>query len=63
MDNTSHRFQKRYQLLMWIVPVLIVSLGFSGCETMRRKFVRQKKKKETAEFIPVLEPIEYPGPV
>ncbi len=31
----------------------------SGCQSLRRKFVRQKKKPADEKFIPILEPIEY----
>ena len=36
----------------------------SSCETLRKKFIRQKKKdlSESAELAPVLEPQEYPAP-
>jgi hypothetical protein len=32
----------------------------SGCETLRKKFVRQKKKdREGQELIPIFEPVDY----
>jgi hypothetical protein len=35
--------------------------GLCGCETLRRKFVRQKKStKDSEEVAPVLDPIDYP---
>jgi len=47
---------------------LITTVLLTGCEPLRKKFIRQKKKKEeTSDFIPVLEPQEYPvkknGPI
>ena len=43
-----------------ILP-LVVLLNFSGCENLQKKFRRQKKKKdiEAANFIPVLQPVDY----
>ena len=44
--------------------VLIGGFIFSGCESLHKKFVRQKKKDALVnnDFIPVLEPQEYPRP-
>jgi hypothetical protein len=41
---------------------LVVTVLSTGCEPLRKKFVRQKKKDKegTGDFIPVLEPEEYP---
>lgn len=37
---------------------------FSGCEPLRKKFIRQKKKSEDInQVMPVLVPEEYPAPV
>ena len=41
---------------------LVLSFSLSGCEPLRKKFIRKKKKEkeETAETIPILEPVDYP---
>lgn len=46
-----------------IVCALMVGSLLAGCSpAMRKKFVRQKNKTdESTEFIPVLEPIDYPN--
>lgn len=44
--------------------VITILLTAGGCESLRKKFVRQKKKDQTKkEFIPVLDPIDYPAKV
>ena len=41
--------------------LLVTMLTAGGCEPLRKKFVRQKKKTdESSKFIPVLDPIDYP---
>lgn len=47
-----------------IIAVLVMSLTMSSCEPLRKKFTRQKKKNASADmdFIPVLEPQDYPAP-
>ncbi len=44
--------------------MLAMTLSFSSCESLRKKFTRQKKKSDIQDsnFIPVLEPEEYPAP-
>src|SRR3989344_1830966 len=37
--------------------------GLTGCEPLRKKFTRAKKKVQETEDIPILEPIEYPKTV
>jgi hypothetical protein len=51
---------KAYALIACLVAT---SITFSACEPLRKKFTRQKKKDASAEqdFIPVLEPQEYPA--
>ena len=46
-----------------VVWCLAISLVSGGCEPLRKKFTRQKKKEDAAseKFIPVLEPEEYPS--
>jgi len=45
-----------------IVCLFVAASLLSGCEPLRKKFTRKKKrdKGESAKFIPVLEPIDYP---
>ena len=59
------RARKIRPLMVVMVSLVAVSFLLSGCETLKRKFTRQKKKdKEQAEeFVPVLEPEEYPEKV
>ncbi len=47
-----------------LAGVLIFSLSLSSCDSLRKKFTRQKKKGDATEqaFVPVLEPQEYPAP-
>ena len=52
---------KRSSIIM-IVAVLAMSLSFSSCETLRKKFTRKKKQAEEKDFAPVLEPQEYLAP-
>jgi hypothetical protein len=49
----------------WLTVCLcaVVLVSSAGCEPLRKKFTRQKKKGDTSkEIIPVLEPVEYPVP-
>lgn len=60
MNNVWHRGVFGFRLSAGVVclSVLLVSVG--GCASLRKKFVRQKKKAAQAEeFIPVLDPIDY----
>lgn len=60
MNNVWHRgaFGLRLSVGVVCLSVLLVSVG--GCASLRKKFVRQKKKDAKAEeFIPVLDPIDY----
>ena len=43
-----------------ILSVFILTGLLSGCEPLRKKFVRKKKRLQKEEFIPVLDPIDYP---
>ena len=46
-----------------IACLLAVSVSFSACEPLRKKFTRQKKKDAAdMNFVPVLEPQDYPAP-
>lgn len=42
-----------------LVVTVCAAVCLSGCQSLRRKFVRQKKKAAEEKFIPILEPIEY----
>ena len=51
------------RLLVSISCLLVFCISLSSCDNLRKKFVRQKKAgQETTDFIPVLEPQEYPAP-
>lgn len=43
---------------------LTITVLLTGCEPLKKKFVRQKKKDKegTGDFIPVLQPEDYPAP-
>ena len=55
-------FSIRRNLLLMCALCLVVTLVSSGCEPLRKKFTRQKKKNQAVndKFIPVFEPEEYP---
>ena len=48
-----------------LIGILVLAIASSGCEPLRKKFIRQKKKdqQDTSGVIPILEPIDYPEPV
>ncbi len=48
-----------------ICLLLALAVGLTGCSTLKKKFTRKKKKTDTeaAEFVPVLQPEEYPEKV
>ncbi len=54
-----------HNLFLPVVGLLCICLTLSSCEPLRKKFIRQKKKgvAEDSNFIPVLEPQEYPNPL
>src|SRR5437899_1682173 len=58
--NNSRSSLKAFLFFSLILVFLISSLG---CEPLRKKFVRQKKKEQKEEFEPVLDPIDYPAAV
>ena len=47
-----------------LAALLTLCVSFSACDTLRKKFTRQKKQDETQnpDFVPVLEPKDYPAP-
>ncbi len=55
-------FNKKIGRIFFVIAgVAFLSLSLSGCTTLRKKFIRKKKKsKQSESFIPVLEPIDYP---
>ncbi len=55
---------RRSKLLLSIIAIVVMSVSLSACEPLRKKFTRQKKKDrmENKDFVPVLEPLEYPAP-
>src|SRR3989338_1218458 len=48
-----------------VVVAVCAAVVFSGCEPLRKKFVRQKKKDASAatEVVPILQPEVYPEKV
>ena len=52
------------KMVLVIAGLLVFSLSLSSCDTLRKKFTRQKKKGQAEDqtFVPVLEPEEYPAP-
>ena len=46
-------------VLMLVIAVFAAG-ALSGCEPLRKKFVRKKKMDKTNEVIPVLDPVDYP---
>ena len=59
-----NNFDQRKKVVLVIVGLLVVSLSLSSCDSLRKKFIRQKKKggAEDQAFVPVLVPDEYPEP-
>lgn len=59
MKNNSIAFRR---MLTVCSLCLVLTISLTGCEPLRKKFVRQKKKEKegTGDFIPVLEPEIYP---
>jgi len=56
------RMKRRSALPKVILCILVMTVSLSGCEPLRKKFIRKKKKdnKQATDFVPVLEPIDYP---
>ncbi len=57
-------FNRHKKAVLVITGILVASLSLSSCDTLRKKFTRQKKKGEAEDqtFVPVLMPEEYPAP-
>lgn len=51
------------QFFTVVACLVMFSVGLCACDTLKKKFIRQKKGgQETTDFVPVLEPQEYPAP-
>ena len=46
--------------ISYLLCFCVVSSSLAGCSSLRKKFTRKKKKDFTAEFEPVLNPVDYP---
>ncbi|MBF0385710.1 MAG: hypothetical protein HQL27_07535 [Candidatus Omnitrophica bacterium] len=57
MDLSNRGIQRQ---IIIFTAVSFLCLTIQGCEPLRKKFVRQKKKDQGSEVVPVLEPITYP---
>lgn len=60
MDN---RKKARALRAFGLMTLLCFVFSSSGCEPFRKKFTRKKKEEKVEEFIPVLDPIDYPASV
>ncbi|MBF0571309.1 MAG: hypothetical protein HQL12_05500 [Candidatus Omnitrophica bacterium] len=58
-------FNPHKKAVLVLAGILVLSLSLSSCDSLRKKFTRQKKKGEAEDqaFVPVLEPEEYPAPI
>ncbi len=64
MKLSDLRVGSRFYSVFLMIFLGSFILSSIGCEPLRKKFVRQKKKDENAQqFIPVLDPIDYPAAV
>ncbi|MBF0491120.1 MAG: hypothetical protein HQL15_11025 [Candidatus Omnitrophica bacterium] len=52
------------RMLVTVSSLLIICIGLSACETLKKKFTRRKKQdaSQSPDFQPVLEPQDYPAP-
>ncbi len=56
----KNRMGKRFVIMLLLVTVA----ASTGCEPLRKKFSRKKKKvEETAESLPILDPVDYPDKI
>ncbi|OGX09063.1 MAG: hypothetical protein A2Z88_08070 [Omnitrophica WOR_2 bacterium GWA2_47_8] len=62
MKGLSGSFKKAFAVQVGFIFILALAVALSGCEPLRKKFVRQKKKDktQTTESLPLLEPEDYP---
>ena len=64
MSDIRLPFQKFRFACGAIALILILGITTTGCEALRKKFIRKKSQKEKSEeFVPVLDPVEYPETV
>jgi hypothetical protein len=51
------------RMLVSVSAIVVMTMSLSACEPLRKKFTRQKRKDQTEDknFIPVLEPLDYPA--
>jgi len=63
--NHKGEDQKIFLLRIAVIIFLLIGLVAGGCEPLRKKFIRQKKKdkEQSLGADPVLEPLEYPPKV
>jgi hypothetical protein len=54
---------QKNSLLVLLTVVMGISILSTGCEPLRKKFTRKKKEDAKRDFIPVLDPIDYPAKV
>lgn len=47
--------------LIGIMLIFVVMLNLTGCEPLRKKFIREKKNDQSEESLAVLDPIDYPA--
>lgn len=49
----------------FVIVLLVIAVALTaGCEPLRKKFSRKKKKvEETAESLPILDPVDYPDKI
>ena len=58
MLNARLRINSLLSVLI-IFNLVSVMISASGCEPLRKKFIREKKKDKVSNFVPVLDPIDY----
>ena len=44
-----------------IIFLFLSTVLMTGCEPLRKKFTRKRKKDQESEIMPVLDPIDYPA--
>ncbi len=60
MNSSWRRITLSFRLSIGVVCLSVLVLSLGGCASLRKKFVRQKKKAaQEEEFIPVLDPVDY----
>ncbi len=59
-----NNFNQHKKAVLAVAGLLVLSLSLSSCDSLRQKFIRQKKKGQVEDqtFVPVLVPEEYPAP-